>query len=222
MKWEKFKGKPLPAQGAYGFILVSAILWGSIGIFYRKLSSLGFAPMEIVQIRVTVAAAGMAVCFMATDRKKLRISIKDFPWFAGTGIGSLIFFNWCYFHAMEESSLAVAAVLLYTAPMFVFFLSVLFLGERVTKRKVSAILVVFSGSALASGLIGPGVLGASGGGGKAGCPLSPAGLLYGLGAGFGYGLYSILGKALLKRYGPETVSIYTFIFAAAGDRKSVV
>ena len=126
MKWEKFKGKPLPAQEAYGFILVSAILWGSIGIFYRKLSSLGFAPMEIVQIRVTVAAAGMAVCFMATDRKKLRISIKDFPWFAGTGIGSLIFFNWCYFHAMEESSLAVAAVLLYTAPMFVFFLSVLF------------------------------------------------------------------------------------------------
>ncbi len=76
--------------------------------------------------------------------------------------------------------------------------------------------MVFSGSALASGLIGPGVLGASGGGGKAGCPLSPAGLLYGLGAGFGYGLYSILGKALLKRYGPETVSIYTFIFAAAG------
>ena len=38
----------------------------------------------------------------------------------------------------------------------------------------------------------------------------------GLGSGFGYGLYSILGTIALRRYSPFTVTTYTFLFASAG------
>ena len=42
------------------------------------------------------------------------------------------------------------------------------------------------------------------------------GILFGLGAGIGYGLYSILGTIALRRYSALTVTTYTFLFAAAG------
>ena len=41
-------------------------------------------------------------------------------------------------------------------------------------------------------------------------------LLYGLGSGLGYALYSIFGKLALRDYAPETVTAYSFAFAALG------
>ena len=38
--------------------------------------------------------------------------------------------------------------------------------------------------------------------------------MYGLGAGFGYALYSILGKFLLKKYDSMTITTYTFVVAS--------
>ena len=47
--------------------------------------------------------------------------------------------------------------------------------------------------------------------------ISVSGILYGIGAGSGYALYSVFGTILLKKnYEPETVSVFTFIFAAIG------
>lgn len=40
------------------------------------------------------------------------------------------------------------------------------------------------------------------------------GFLYGLGAGFGYALYSIFGKFLLKKYDSMTITTYTFVVAS--------
>ena len=45
--------------------------------------------------------------------------------------------------------------------------------------------------------------------------LSASGILFGLGAGFGYALYSIFGRyALEKNYSSVTISFYTFLFAS--------
>jgi drug/metabolite transporter (DMT)-like permease len=172
---------------------------------------MGFTPMEIVFIRVTVAAAAMIWYCFITDPRKLNIRLKDSFWFLGTGIGSLVFFNWCYFHAMDKTSLATAALLLYTAPVFVLLMSCLFLGEQITKKKAAAMAIVFAGSALSSGILT-----------EQGNPLSWPGIFYGLGAGFGYGLYSIFGTVLLRKYQAETVSTYTFVFAAAGAAPAFV
>ena len=53
----------------------------------------------------------------------------------------------------------------------------------------------------------------SGGGGK----LTVAGLLYGLGAGFGYALYSIFERLALDRgYSSTTVNFYSCLLSCAG------
>ena len=52
--------------------------------------------------------------------------------------------------------------------------------------------------------------------GVSGEGLTMTGLLIGLGAGLGYGLYSILGTVALRKYSPYTVTAYTFLLASAG------
>lgn len=196
----RLKGR-LPASL---YVILAAFLWGIIGLFYKKLSAAGFTPMQIVAIRVSVAAVCLLLWLAATAPAKLRIHLKDCWCFVGTGVCSMVFFNWCYFNAIEKSSLGVAAVLLYTAPAFVMLLSIPLFRERLTLRKVLVLALTVLGCALVSG-VGPGQVES----------LTLAGLVYGLGSGLGYALYGVVGTFALRRYSPETVTVYTFVFASA-------
>ena len=37
-------------------IILAGCFWGSMGIFVRRLSTFGFSPIQIVSLRITVAA----------------------------------------------------------------------------------------------------------------------------------------------------------------------
>ena len=101
---------------------------------------------------------------------------------------------------MTLTSLSVAAVLLYTAPAFVMLMSAVLFQEKLSLQKIAALVIAFLGCAFVSGIVG-----------GAGA-LSAKGILYGLGAGFGYALYSIFGRyALQKGYDSLTISFYTFL-----------
>ncbi|MGG1675200.1 DMT family transporter [Neobacillus sp. NRS-1170] len=184
-------------------ISTSAALWGIIAIFIRKLSSFGFSPMEIVTLRVITAAALLGLLGGFQYRSQLRIAYKDLPLFIGTGICSIVLFNWCYFSAINQMNLSIAVILLYTAPAFVAVLSYFFLKEKMNSIKLISVAGTILGCILIAGLNSNDTASMSG-----------AGLLTGLGAGFGYALYSIFGKFALKKYPPFTVTFYTFIVAA--------
>lgn len=128
------------------------------------------------------AAICVTLPLLRSGSAALRIRLRDLWLFAGTGICSLVFFNYCYFNAMQQTSLAVAALLLYTAPVFVMLMSLVCFGEAFTRTKALALLLTFSGCACVTGVFGSSVT------------LTLSGLLYGLGSGFGYALYSIFGK----------------------------
>lgn len=186
-------------------ILCAGSLWGTIGIFVRKISGYGIGSMEITFFRALVTAACMVLFLLLTDRKKLRVRFRDLWCFAGTGLCSIVFFNFCYFQTILLTSLSTAAILLYTAPFVVTVLSAALFREKITVKKAAALVLAFGGCAL--------VAGAPGG---AGAALSGPALLFGLGAGFGYALYSIFGRYGLMRYGFLTVTAYTFVFASFG------
>lgn len=194
---------------AYICILAAAVLWGSTGLFFTLLSVYDLSRMEIVFLRTVVSAALLFLYLLLFDREKLRIRLRDLWLFFGTGIVSLLAFNYCYFSAMAYTSLSVAAVLLYTAPAFVTILSALFFKDKLTVRKVLALVLTLPGCAIVSGLVS-GLLGG-------GFAYAPAGILFGLGAGFGYALYTIFGRVALGRYDSMTISFYTFSFAAVGS-----
>ena len=183
--------------------MLGASLWGIIGIFIRELSDAGFTSLQIVTLRVVSAALMLVIFLLCTNPRKLIIQTRDIPVFIGTGILSIVFFNWCYFTAIREVSLSVAVMLLYTGPAFVIILSRIFFNEYFNLPKISALILTVLGCMLVIQLF----------------PLSEKvisfyGLLVGLGSGFGYALYSIFGKIALRRYTTITIISYTFIFAS--------
>ena len=185
-------------------VILAGCLWGTMGIFVRHLNAIGLEAMEIVEARAALTAAAMFAALVLFRRDLLRVNIRDLWVFAGGGIVSVILFNFCYFQTIQRASLSTAAILLYTSPVFVLLLSVPLFGEKLTKKKILCLMMAITGCALSSGLAG-------------GMALSPMTLLFGLGSGFGYGLYSIFSRfALQKGYHPITITAYIFLFGALG------
>lgn len=187
-------------------IILAGIFWGSMGIFVRGLADLaGFTSIQIVSLRLTVAAVTFALILLRKDIKGFRIALKDIPLFLGLGLGSILFFTACYFAAIQMMTLSIAAILLYTSPIWVMLMSLLFFHESMTKNKLLALIISFAGCVLVSGI------------GSGASNVTVMGILIGLGSGIGYGLYSILGTIALRRYSTYTVTTYTFIIAAIGS-----
>jgi DME family drug/metabolite transporter len=186
-------------------ITVAGCLWGTMGLFVRYLNGHGLNSMEICEIRSIITAVVLVAGLAVFNRKLLIIRFRDIWIFACGGVLSIVFFNVCYFKAIEIMSLSVAAILLYTAPIFVMLLSAAFFREKITKRKVISIVLAFGGCVLVSGILTGSV------------EISTFGILCGLGAGIGYALYSIFSRVGLNRgYHSLTVTAYTFVFAAVG------
>lgn len=159
--------------------------------------------MQVVAIRVSFSAITLVIYLLLKDKKLLKINLKDIPLFIGTGVGSIIFFNYCYFEAIKIiGGSAVPALLLYTAPIFVMIISLFLFKEKITKEKTLSLVMTFIGLIL--------VTGAFSGSEK----ISFIALLLGLGSGLGYALYSIFGKFLVDKYSAITITTYTFIVAS--------
>ena len=184
-------------------IIIAACFWGSMGIFVRHLEAYGFTAIQIVSIRLTLAAVIFSILQIFIDRAGFKIALRDILLFLGLGLGSILFFTICYFSAITIMPLSTAAILLYTSPIWIMLMAAIFFHEKLNAKKLIALALAFAGCVLVSGISGDGI--------------TVVGLLLGLGSGLGYGLYSILGTVALRRYSPYTVTTWTFIFAACGS-----
>lgn len=182
------------------FVLSAGTLWGVMGIFVRHFNSLGLGSLEISLLRMATGLLISGLYLFLQHRELLKIRLKDLWCFMGAGIVSQLMMNFTYFSALQHTSLAVAGVLLYTAPIFVMLLSALLFRETVTGKKVFALVLAFLGCALVSGV-------------GTDSRVSLPGLLYGLGAGISYAMYSVFGRYAIRRgYGSWTLTFYSFLF----------
>ena len=180
-------------------------MWGTIGVFSRELLNEGITPLEIAFWRAALAGA-MFVAHAAAARK-LRVRTADLPALLGFGFVCVTIFYGAYQIAVRDVGIALASVLLYTAPAWVALLSWRLLGETMTRTKVVCVSVTVLGVACIS-------LGSNMGGGGA-SRLQLPGLLAGLLAGLTYALYYVFGKRLLGRYATPTIFAYALPMGAA-------
>lgn len=180
-------------------IITAASLWGTMGLFTRKLTELGYNPLQLMLARAAMTAFCLIVYFFIFDREKLKIKLKDLWLFLLTSLVSVILFNFCYMSAINAGSTGIASTLLYTSPIFVTVISAFLFKEKITKLKITALALAFAGCVLVSGIIG------------SESTISAKALLFGIASGFTYGMYSIFTKIGLKKYSPLTFTAYTFL-----------
>lgn len=185
---------------AYLLVIIGAALWGTTGLFVQQLHTIGFTPWETVGIRLSFSAVLILVFLGLFKPAMLRIQFRHLPYFVGTGIISIAFFNFFFFTVIDEATLSLAVVLLYTGPVFVTILSRLFFKEPFTGAKALALLLMLIGCALTVELLPFGAM--------------PDGwriVIYGLLSGFFYALYSIFGKSVSRHYHSLTITAYSMI-----------
>ena len=181
--------------------IFAGVLWGTISVFLKNLSSSGLSLIQITACRAIFSSFFLFVYFFVKDKNLLKIKLKDIWMFVGTGVVSLTFFSLCYFSTILESGASIAVILLYTSPIFILLLSAILFKEKITKIKLFALILTFVGCIFVTGIGGEN-------------HLSAKGLFIGLCAGFGYALYSIFSRFALEKYKPLTVTFYTFVFSS--------
>jgi len=188
-------------RGGFLRILSAAVLWGSIGVAGRLAFRAGLVPLEAAFYRAAISFVALLCVLGATNRDALKIRPADLALFAEFGLVSIALFFVLYLTAISKTSVATAAILLYTAPAFVIALSALLFNEPLTRAKAASVVLAFGGCVLV-------VRGYD----LAGLRLNLPGVLAGLGSGLTYAMYSIFGKTALRRYAPLTILTFALGF----------
>lgn len=185
--------------------LLSGVLFGSVGVFVRRLYEFGMDNYTILTSRMLVAACMLLVGLWIYDKSLLKIRWKDLWLFVGTGILGMLALNLCYNESIHRVTLSFAAVLLSMAPVFVLILAALFFKEKITLQKIGLMFLALFGCFLASGFLDDiGLI-----------RWSPYGILFGLASAFFYALYSIFSKvAMARNYNVFTVIFYSLLLGS--------
>ncbi|HEY0737276.1 MAG TPA: EamA family transporter [Herpetosiphonaceae bacterium] len=165
----------------YVLVMIAACLWATLGLFYRVLSEeYGLTKGVIVTYRAGIAAVVLFAVLGIFDPRLLRVRRQDWLYFGLFGSVGVAAFFLCYIQATTTGPLAVAAVLLYTAPIWITIWAVLRQGEALTPRKLTALSLAFGGCALVANIFNPANLAING-----------LALLFGLLSGLSYAAYSL-------------------------------
>ncbi len=184
------------------YIVVAGVLWGTSGIFFNLLKPMGYTPIQMTAMRGVVAAFFMIAYAVIKNKKLFKISLKELVFFGLSGL-SIFGTAVSYFASIEASTVSTAVVLMYTAPVFVAFYSVLFFKEKMTVIKLVCISFIILGSIFVSGVLTDMVF-------------SLWGVLLGLLAGVMYSIYNIFAKyEMMMDMNPVSASMYSFIFMGA-------
>lgn len=192
-----------PAWPGVLMVAAAGTLWGTLGIVYTLAIRQGVDTTALAFWRASLAGIVMFVGLGVLRPRLLHIRPRDVPFFALFGGLSLGALSVVYILAVDRLGVAMAAVLLYTAPAWVTILAWPLYDEPLTRTKVVALVLAFAGTALVAEAHNPAHL-----------RLNASGLFFGLASGFTYAMYTILGRRALWNYSPMTTVAYGLVFAS--------
>ena len=174
------------------FFGVSANL-GRAAFTGRIAAAHGFRPIDpliLAQTRTTFSLLLLApFLWWRRGRAGLALPRADFGRCLVLGVLGVAPSNYFYYFAIQKTSVAVAIILQYTAPVWVLFYMVVRGRQRATGQRVSSVALAVVGCALAIGLVGGGRL-----------HLNGWGVAAALAASLAFAYYNIGGHDVLARH----------------------
>lgn len=192
-------------QRRKGIVLavITAVMWGIMGMFVRDLSSYQFSNIEISFYRCALAGIAYFLFLLVTKPSALKINGKGLVISAVYGIVAYSVSFVSYSVAVSRIPVGVATVLMFMSPIWVALLGRVLFQEKISKEKWMTIGVCIVGAVLVANLIGGGSV-----------KLDGIGLLAGIINGIGVALQILLPKLFAKDYERDTLLVYGFLGAA--------
>lgn len=186
----------------YACIVGAAFLWGSIGPAIRFALDDGASAIEIGFWRAIIGAALFAV--HARLVRSRPIDRSDWPAMIGFGLVGISLFYGSNVVAVERGGVALAAVLLYSAPALVAAAEWIRSRRPPGRRTVMALVLTLAGVTAVS---------LSGAGGVRPDALA---VFWGLVAGACYALHYLFGATFFRRYDASMVFVWVLPVGALG------
>ncbi len=183
-------------------LLLAAILWGTIGPVAKYAFVNGMTPIDVAFWRGLIG--GLFFLFEAFYNRSITVAKKDiFP---------LILFSLIGVLGLEATNLlcvqlggaGFASILLYSAPIWVFIFSVIFLNEKITKKKIIALILALIG------VIGISFTQLT----NSNVQIGFWAVLCGLVSGISYASFYLFGKIYFHKYNAFTLYGYAFPLAS--------
>ena len=130
--------------------VIAVVIYGTIGMILRYISF----PSKLVVLCRGVVGSGFIACFLllrkqSPDTAAIKANIRPLV-LSGICLG----LNWVFlFAAYRQTTVAIASLCNYMAPIIVLFLSPLLLRETLSGKKLICILAAFGGIVLVSGVL---------------------------------------------------------------------
>lgn len=188
---------------SYAFIAMAGILWSTLGLFGNILMERGLSSEQVAFTRLFIGFIVLSLYSLIRRPEVLKINLKGLLYCGAIGIICQGLFNKCYFKAVEVTGVSIAAVLLYTSPLFLAVFSKMVYKEKMTRAKIISLILCCIGAIMA---VTGGVLDLEG--------INTYGIIMGIMAAITYALMPIISKNALKEFSSETILIYGFLFGA--------
>jgi drug/metabolite transporter (DMT)-like permease len=175
--------------------LASAAAFGAMAIFGKLAYADGATAGTLLAVRFTLAAAVFwAMVLVAGEWREVRaLSRRDVAIATALGACGYAIQAGSYFAALERIDASLLALLLYTFPAIVAAAAVVLGRERMTRRRLTALVLSCGGGALV--VVGAGI-------GR----LDAAGALLGLSAAVTYSVYILVSDGVVHRVRPRVLS----------------
>ncbi|SJQ13423.1 Uncharacterized inner membrane transporter yicL [Clostridioides difficile] len=187
----------------YVFIAIAGLLWATLGLFGKFLMGNGLTSEQVAFTRLFFGFIVLGVYSSIRTPQILKISKKGIIYSVIIGIICQAMFNLCYFKAIDIAGVSIAAVLLYTSPLFLAIFSRICYKENITRSKLFSLILCFIGAIMA---VTGGRLDFQG--------LNAFGLLLGVLSAIAYALMPTISKNALKEFSSSTILVYSFLFGA--------
>lgn len=180
-------------------LIISMLIWGSIGIFVRYIN---FTSSQIALVRAIVGSIFLIIFSMISKESLSKEKIKS-NLLVLICCGICLGFNWIFlFQAYHYTTVSTATICYYLAPIIVMFLSPFLLKEKLNSVKVCCIVAAMIGMLCIVG-IDKGSIGEN----------NMVGILYGLSAACFYTGVVILNKFLKGISGRDSAIVQLSVSA---------
>ncbi len=186
----------------FALVILATLIYSGQSIIARSVLIAGFSPLVLSAMKLISGFVTLSIMIIIF-KKKLFFDKKDLSKWLIFAICGGTFFALTLSYSFNLLGASQGVIYLYTAPAFTVIIAYFYLKEKITRRKLIAVLLVLAGTVA----VAVGAQGSS-------FEFNFIGFLFGIGSGITYGIFSVMGKKLSVTYDSWNLNFFYILFAS--------